>query len=313
MIMPITNKNPIVLFGKTKFRWVFAMVCLVSLGISSCSKRQVIVPKLTPEPTNLRLVGKFVWFDLFTHDLKSAGHFYEELFGWSFYPGESGKKFLHTIHREGIPIGNAIQINPEKSKVRKARWLGYVSVEDVDRSTTVVEKNKGTVYMPPKDLPNRGRVAVVMDPQGAVFAMVTASGGDPPDPGIMENFWLGNELWTSHMDSALNFYQFLLGYEKKLVDVKSGGTYCLLVKDGQPRAGMVQIPWDDVKPNWVPYIAVEDVMAIADKAEQLGGTLLIEPYKKVREGMVAIISDPNGAVFGVQQLSGAASMGEESQ
>ncbi|MDH4204011.1 MAG: VOC family protein [Desulfobacteraceae bacterium] len=308
--MLITNKNSSALFSKTKFCWVFVMVFFMMMGVSACSKQQVVVPRLTPEPTNLRLVGKFVWFDLFTHDLQIASHFYEELFGWSFYPAESGRKLVNTIIREGIPIANAIQINRKKNKARKSKWLSYVSVEDVDRSTKLVEQNNGIIYMRPKELPNRGRVAVVKDPQGAVFAMITVLGGDPPDKGVMENLWMGSELWTSHMDSALKFYHLLVGYEQKLVDVKSDSKYCLLVKDGQPLAGMVKIPVDDVKPNWVPYIAVEDVMAISDKAKQLGGILLIEPDKRVREGMVAIISDPNGAVFGLQQLPGASSMGE---
>ncbi|MCJ7538157.1 MAG: VOC family protein [Desulfobacterales bacterium] len=311
--MTTTNKNSNALFSETKFCLVFVIVFLMVMGVSACSKRQAIAPKLTPEPTNLRFVGKFVWFDLFTHDLQSASHFYKELFGWSFYPAEAGGKFVKTIIREGVPIANAIQINRKKNKINESRWLGYISVENVDRSAKLVEQNNGTIYMRPKELPNRGRVAVVMDPQGAAFAIVTALGGDPPDQGIMENFWMGSELWTSRMDSALKFYRLLVGYEQKLVDVGTDSKYCLLVKDIQPRAGMVKILWDDVKPNWVPYIAVEDVMAIADKAKQLGGILLIEPDKKVREGMVAIISDPNGAVFGVQQLSGAASMGEESQ
>jgi predicted enzyme related to lactoylglutathione lyase len=308
--MTSTNKNSNALFSETKFCWVFVIVFLMVMGVSACSKRQAIAPKLTPEPTNLRFVGKFVWFDLFTHDLQTASHFYEELFGWSFYPAESGRKLVNTIIREGIPIANAIQINRKKNKVRKSKWLSYVSVEDVDRSTKLVEQNNGIIYMRPKELPNRGRVAVVKDPQGAVFAMITVLGGDPPDKGVMENFWMGSELWTSHMDSALKFYHLLVGYEQKLVDVKSDSKYCLLLQDGQPLAGMVKIPVDDVKPNWVPYIAVEDVMAISDKAKQLGGILLIEPDKRVREGMVAIISDPNGAVFGVQQLPGASSMGE---
>jgi len=311
--MPIANKNSSEVLGKAKICCAAVIVFLMVMGVSACSKQQVIVPRLTPEPTNLRFVGKFVWFDLFTNDLQTASHFYEELFGWSFYPVESGKKIVNTITREGVPIANAIQIHQGKNKVRKSRWLSYVSVEDVDRSAKLVEQNNGTIYRRPKELPNRGRVAVVKDPQGAVFAMVTVLGGDPPDKGMMENFWMGSELWTSHLDSALNFYHLLVGYEQKLVDVKSDSKYCLLVKDGQPLAGMVKIPGDDVKPNWVPYIAVEDVTAVADKAKQLGGILLIEPDKRVREAMVAIISDPNGAVFGVQQLSGLSSMGETSQ
>jgi predicted enzyme related to lactoylglutathione lyase len=311
--MPMANKKNNEGFGKAKICCAAVIVFLVVMGMSSCSKRQVIVPRVTQEPTNLRLVGKFVWFDLFTNDLQTASHFYEELFGWSFNPVESGKKIVNTITREGIPIANAIQINRKKNKVRKSRWLSYMSVEDVDRSTKLVEQHNGTIYRRPKELPNRGRVAVVKDPQGAVFAMVTVWGGDPPDKGMMENFWMGSELWTSHPDAALNFYHLLVGYEQQWVDVKSDSKYCLLIKDGQPRAGMVKIPGNDVKPNWVPYIAVEDVTAIADKAKQMGGILLIEPDKRVREGMVAIISDPNGAVFGVQQLSGPSSTGEASQ
>ena len=311
--MPISNKISSVSFIKAKFCWVFVIVFLMVIGVNACSKQQVIVPKLTSNPTNLRLVGKFVWFDLFTHDLKSASHFYEELFGWSFYPEKSGRKIVNTITREGIPIGNAIQINRKKNKLRKSRWLSYMSVENVDASVKLVEQNHGTVFMRPKELPNRGRVAVVKDPLGAVFAMVTVSGGDPPDKEIMENFWMGSELWTSNVDSAMDFYYLLVGYEKELVDVGAESKYHLLVKDGQPRAGMVKIPRDDIKPNWVPYIAVQDVMTVADKAEQLGGILLIEPDKEVREGMLAIISDPNGAVFAVQQLSGEAYMGEKPQ
>lgn len=311
--MWILNKSSRLSFIKAKFCWLSVIAFLMVIGVSACSKRQVIVPNLTQKPTNLRLVGKFVWFDLFTNDLKSASHFYEELFGWSFYPAESGRKIVNTITLKGAPIGNAIQIKQKKNKVRKSRWLSYMSVENVDASVKLVEQNLGTVYMHPKELPNRGRVAVVKDPQGAVFAMITASGGDPPDKGIMENFWMGSELWTSNVDSAMDFYHSLVGYEKELVDVGTGSKYCLLVKDGQLRAGMVKIPRDDIKPNWVPYIAVEDVMAVAQKAKQLGGILLIEPDKKVREGMLAIISDPTGAVFAVQQLSGTAPMGEKSQ
>ena len=311
--MPMANKKNNEGFGKAKICCAAVIVFLVVMGMSSCSKRQVIVPRVTQEPTNLRLVGKFVWFDLFTNDLKSASHFYEELFGWSFYPAESGRKRVNTITLEGIPIGNAIQIKQRKNKVRKSRWLSYMSVENVDASVKLVEQNHGTVFMRPKELPNRGRVAVVKDPQGAVFAMITASGGDPPDKGIMKNFWMGSELWTSNVDSAMDFYHSLVGYKKELVEVGTGSKYCLLVKDGQLRAGMVNIPRDDIKPNWVPYIAVEDVMAVAQKAKQLGGILLIEPDKKVREGMLAIISDPTGAVFAVQQLSDTAPMGEKSQ
>lgn len=310
--MLIINKNFEALFIKPKFFLLFIIVFFVGLGVSSCSKRQIVVPKVTPEPTNLRLVGKFVWFDLFTNDLKSVSHFYEELFGWSFYDVVSGEKSVKTIVRDGVPIANAINIIPQEHNMNESRWLSYMSVEDVDRASMLVEKNNGSIYMRPKDLSQRGRVAVVQDPEGALFAIVTTSGGDPPDQGPIENFWLGSELWTTDLDSALNFYSLLAGYEQQLVDVGVKSKYHLLVKNDWPRAGIVKILWDNVKPDWLPYITVKDVVAIAEKAEQLGGKLLVEPDKNVREGLVAIIEDPTGAVFAVQQLRDAASTGENS-
>ena len=306
--MLITHKNIDVFFSKTKFYLVFVIVFFVGLCVSACSKQQIIVPKVTPEPTNLRLTGKFVWFDLFTHDLQSASRFYEGLFGWSFYDTVSWEKSVKTIDRDGVPIANAVYIKPQESNVNESRWVSYISVEDVDQTLMLVEKNNGSIYMHPKDLPHRGRIAVVKDPNNALFAIVTTSDGDPPDQGYIENFWMGSELWTTNLDSALKFYSLLVGYEQQLVDVGADSKYHLLFKNDQPRAGIVKIPWWDVKPNWVPYIAVEDVIAITEKAKQLGGKLLIEPDKNVREGLVAIIADPSGAVFAIQQLQDAASV-----
>jgi len=143
---------------------VFA-VLLLGAGIGGCAKKQPTVPKITPEATHRHLVGKFVWFDLFTQDLESAGRFYQELFGWTFHDTASGGKIVKTIMRDGVPIANAVYVDPQKSKLAGSKWLSYMSVEDVDRAAMRVEQNKGSIYMKPKDLPDRGRVAVVLDPE----------------------------------------------------------------------------------------------------------------------------------------------------
>jgi len=287
-----------------KSKYLHLMVILIILGLlmHACSKGQIIVPKVTPEPTHLRLVGKFVWYDLFTNDLKSTSRFYEELFGWSFSDIASKEKQVKTIARNGVPIANAIYLDPQNRKTNESQWLSYISVEDVDHALMVTKKNNGTIYKQPKDLPNRGRVAIVKDPEGTLFAILTTSDGDPPDQGFIKNHWMGSELWSTNPDASLTFYRLLVGYEQRLVDVGAGLKYRFLVKNGQTRGGIVKIPWDDVKPNWLPYIAVEDVMAIVAKAEKLGGKVLVEPDKTIRAGLLAIIADPSGAVFAVQQI-----------
>lgn len=297
-------------FSTSKIYMVILALIVAGVTMAGCSKRQIIVPKVTENPSDLRLTGKFVWYDLFTHDLPAAGRFYHELFGWSFENTDSGVDNVKTIIKNRIPIGNAVHIDPLEDKVTASRWLSYMSVQDVDAATVIVEQNKGSMYMQPKDLPHRGRVAVVFDSEGAIFGIVTTLEGDPPDRDYVENIWISSELWTTDLDSALRFYGSLVGYEQQLVNVGMDTAYHLLVKDGTPRAGMVKIPWDDVKPNWIPYIAVADAEAMAENAVRAGGKLLVEPDPNVREGRLAIIADPSGAVFAIQELLETASGGE---
>ena len=307
--MVITHKKTRTFLFKIKAS-LFVLILFLGLVMPACSKEQIIVPRVTPRPTQLHLVGKFVWYDLFTNDLQSASRFYEGLFGWSFFDTTSKEKLVKTIALDGVPIANAIHIDSGKGNVNECLWLSYMSVEDVDRALMVAKKNNGTIYMQPKNLPNRGRVAIVKDPEAALFAIVTTSDGDPPDQGFVRNRWMGSELWTTNVEASLKYYHLLVGYEQRLVDVDAGPKYSFLVKNGQTRAGIVKIPWDDVKPNWLPYIAVEDVMAIVAKAEELGGKVLVEPDKAIREGRVAIIADPSGAVFAVQRLLDITTVGE---
>jgi predicted enzyme related to lactoylglutathione lyase len=295
------QRNRKALSSRSSVSAVFLVVLLVGLGVSACSK-QVVVPKVTPDPTQLELYGKFVWFDLFTDDLESASQFYQALFGWSFVDTTPETQIVKTILRDGIPIANAAYVSPEKRKSNEARWVGYMSVADVDRAARHIKQNGGSIYIKPKDLPERGRVAAVQDPEGALFAIVRASDGDPPDEGPIENHWLGSELWTTNPDGAREFYSSLVGYDEQLVDAGADSKYRLLVKDEQPRAGIVKIPWDGIDPDWVPYVAVSDTVAIVEKAVKLGARVLIEPDGTNRAGSTAIIADPSGAVFAVQQL-----------
>lgn len=277
-------------------------------GVVGCTGKKVILPRVSHEPTENRHVGKFIWFDLFTRDLPGACAFYGHLFGWSFEDTAPGDPEIKTIKYDGIAIGNAVQTKPEAGKTAVSRWLSSMSVADVDETVERVVKNGGSIRMPPKDIPHRGRLAWVDDPEGAPFAVLTASQGDPPDRPYMPSCWMGSELWTHHVEGALKFYGHLVGYQPETRKVGGALSYLLLFKDDQPRGGMVKIPWKDVKPNWVPYIGIRDIEAIVEKAEKLGGKVLV-PLDPDREDDVTILADPSGAVFGVQQLKVIANRG----
>jgi predicted enzyme related to lactoylglutathione lyase len=293
-----------------KFRLSLPFLLLITVAVSGCANKEVIVPSLAPEPTGEQLAGKFVWYDLFTQDLQSTSTFYQELFGWTFTDTASSNTRVKTIKRDGVPIANAVEIDPLKKNSNESVWLGYISVPDVDKAAELVKLHNGTLYEKPKDLPNRGRIAIVIDGEGAIFGLVHSPEGDPPDSDDIRNSFIGSELWTTDLNRAITFYGALAGYELNIVDVGQDGKYHFLQCDNIPRAGVVKIPWDDVKPNWIPYIAVKDITETIDKAEALGGRVLIKPPKEIRDNPLAIIADPAGAVFGIQQIRDSEKTGD---
>jgi predicted enzyme related to lactoylglutathione lyase len=283
-------------------RQYLILFLFIGLSASGCAKKEIIVPSLTPEPSQQQFTGKFVWYDLFTYDMHATSKFYQELFGWTFEDTLAGDIRIKTINRDNVSIANVIEINPNKKNRRESIWLGYISIPDVDNAVELVKQLGGTIYKKPKDLANRGRIAIVTDSQGAIFGLVHSPDGDPPDPEDIQNSFIGSELWAIDINQAMTFYTSLAGYEINIVDVGPDQKYHLLERDNIPRAGVAKIQWDDVKPNWIPYVAIEDVRETIKKVEALGGKVLIKPPEETLKNPVAIVADPSGAVFGLQQI-----------
>ena len=283
-------------------RHCLVLFLFITLAAGGCARKEIIVPSLTPEPTREQHTGKFVWYDLFTHDMQVTSTFYQELFGWTFTDTASSNTQVKTINRDGVPIANAVEIDPLEKNNNESAWLGYVSVPDVDKAAEVVKLHKGTIYKEPSDLPNRGRIAIAIDGQGAIFGLVNSPSGDPSDQADRQNKFIGSELWTIDLDKAIALYTAVAGYELDVIEVGAGIKYHLLTRDSMPRAGVVNITWDKDKPNWIPYIAVKDVLQIIAQVEKLGGRLLIKSSEDTRDNPLAIIADPSGAVFGIQQI-----------
>jgi hypothetical protein len=130
--------------------------------------------------------------------------------------------------------------------------------------------------------------------------VVQSSHGDPADRKADINEWLWNEVWTDDIPAAVAFYQTVGGYrlaEKTVGDIQ----YRYLERDGQPRVGLLDKPSPQIGNTWVAYIRVADVDAAVSKAKALGGNVLMAPTAAVRNGTVAVIADPSGAGFVVQE------------
>jgi predicted enzyme related to lactoylglutathione lyase len=174
-------------------------------------------------------------------------------------------------------------------------------VPDVDKAVGMIEAKNGIVYREPFELPERGRVAVVADPQGAAIVFIKSQSGDPADQDQNTNNWLWTELFASEVEEAANFYSQLVGYTVDEFDTGLKIPCYVLKKDDALRGGLLKLPWEGVKPNWLPYVLVDDAGKIAGKVQSLGGKVLIAPDKAIRKGSVALIQDPTGAVLAIQK------------
>ena len=102
-------------------------------------------------------------------------------------------------------------LSPDARK--RPAWLGFMSVRDVDATEGAALQDGAKILFGPRDFPGRGREAVFTDPQGAVFAVLASSSGDPPDVLAAPGDWIWSALITSNPDTDAAFYQKLFDYD----------------------------------------------------------------------------------------------------
>ncbi len=246
------------------------------------------------------LPGKFVWHDLLTEDLPGVKKFYGELFGWTFVATEYPRYTL--IESGGQPIGGIVDVSARKTDINESQWISLLSVVDVDAAVKATREAGGTVHLSPKDIPGRGRLAVVSDPQGALVGYVRATGGDPPDKDPQYGDWMWTELWTADLKQASGFYSDLVSYEVDDTTILDETEYTYFRRGETPRAGIIVNPHEEgVRAHWLPYIRVADPVAAAARVEALGGKIIVPADQGTREGSVAVVLDPSGAAVALQK------------
>lgn len=246
------------------------------------------------------LPGKFVWFELVARDPKRAQAFYGEVFGWKVQPFPMGPATYEMIWAGDTPdtmIGGYAAPSTDR---QPSHWLSYVSVTDVDAAARVAGTSGGKVVAPPRELPGVGRSARIADPQGAELSLFRNSTGDPPDGPAPVGRFFWNELHTTDPDTALAFYEKVVGYSHRSADMGGGGTYHLLSASGTDRAG-VTAQDAGVAPHWLPYVHVEDVDATLARARRLGATLSVDPADIPGIGRFGVLVDPVGASLAVMK------------
>lgn len=248
-------------------------------------------------------LGRFIWHELMTTDPAAARRFYPTFMGWGTSEWQDGR---YTMWMNGdVPVGGVMEL-PEEVKAAQVppHWLTYVSTPDCDATAAEAARLGGAIYKAPWDLPSVGRIAVLADPHGAVFCLYTPlqpdpTLDDPPAPG--QYSW--HELMTTDPAAAIQFYTTLLGWEPMgEFDMGRDGIYHLLGYGGSPRVGLMTKPAEVPVCHWLPYARVADADTAYTTAIAHGATQLVGPMEVPGGDRVALMIDPQGAVFAVHAL-----------
>ena len=121
------------------------------------------------------------WVELYTTDAAAAKAFYDSVFSWRSEDMPMGEGMNYTVvsppaSGEDGPHGGIMQLGPENLAAGStSEWHPYFEVTDCDATFAAATQHGATVLFAPMDAPDIGRMAMLLDPSGAPFAVITSA------------------------------------------------------------------------------------------------------------------------------------------
>ena len=203
--------------------WVVVGTLAAVAAVTACASGKAATAPAAAVPAPNDTVGRFVWHDLVTHDVAASQKFYAALLGWEFeQTTRSGRPYV-VARSSGQLTGGIVE--REGAASGPGTWLSYLSVADLDRAVGQVTSAGGKVLLAPTAVGDYGRVAVVLDPQGAPLGLAGVTGtlpAEPAQPPLNRFFWM--EHLAKDGPAALTFYKGLAGYGAASPRASTGST-----------------------------------------------------------------------------------------
>ncbi len=252
------------------------------------------------------LQGSWIWYELMTADPAAAKAFYEPIMGWTLSPGsqETGGYGFITAPDQAMVAGVLALTDDMTAHGARPCWVGYVGVDDCDSAVAAIETAGGKVLMPPNDVPMAGRIAMVADPGGAQFYVITPT----PPPGGGENTafqaennrghcgW--NELLAGDASREVGFYTGLFGWSlPEPMDMGAMGQYQFIAHDGVTVGAIMPTMPQSPIPLWNHYFWVPSVAVVLPLIEAGGGQIINGPMEVPGGSWIVQAIDPQGAFF----------------
>jgi predicted enzyme related to lactoylglutathione lyase len=248
------------------------------------------------------------WVDVQTTDPAAAKQFYGALFGWTWndQPIPDSDAVYSMAQIRGLDVA-AVSSLPDDMKQMGVppHWNSYVTVDDVDAFAEKAAGAGGMVMAPPFDVMDAGRMSVIADPTGAVFMAWQAKNSIGAQLVNEHGTLSWTELMSPDVGKAAEFYAKVFGWGSETHQMETM-EYTEFKLDGNSIAGGMKPPMPGMPPVWGVYFAVDDCDATVAKAKELGGAVMQGPMD-IPAGRMAVIADPQGAMFMVITLAEPAS------
>nr|BFE65647.1 VOC family protein [Dactylosporangium thailandense] len=247
--------------------------------------------------------GEPCWADVVAADVPAAQHFYSSVFGWEY--ADTGAEFGNYVMctKDGRIVAGMSPPMPGSEQL-PAAWSLYLMSHDLAETSRRIEEHGGKMLVAPMDIPENGRMLFAMDPSGAAFGAW--------EPGRHTGSQLFDETgalcWaevTTREPTVTDFfYHGLFGYRQtRIAGTTDAGEESFdysswSLGDADPVAGRLTMDseWDGVQAHWSVYFATDDTDAAAERVVAAGGRVQHGPFDSPH-GRLAVIEDPNGAVF----------------
>lgn len=249
------------------------------------------------------------WVDTWQSDPQTAVGFYGALFGWRFdeprpMPGGLEGQYL-IARRDGLAVAG---IGQAPSSLTAAVWSTHICVDSIEETIARIVSAQGAVLVGPLEAGPDGRQALLADADGVAFCIWQP--GDRAGAQLVNEpgAWAMSALHTPNRERAEAFYTTVFGWT---LQAEPQAPFALWRLPGHvggendqsmPRdvvAAMTTIePNGQIPPHWAVNFKVEHVDTVAERAAELGGTLVMAPM--TTPGFRnAVIADPGGGVIAV--------------
>jgi len=257
-----------------------------------------------------KLQGNWIWYELMTRDDAAAKAFYEAVVGWRIELGAmQPMNYGHIVNADGGATGGILPLTADMTAGgARPAWVGYIGVDDCDAAIREIEAKGGKVLMPATDLEHVGRIAMVADPDGVPFYVMTpmmpaggannGGGGSTAFDRELPGRCAWNELQAGNQQRALDFYTSLFGWTlPEPMDMGPMGKYQFInhedVMIGAIMPKMPEAPF----PMWQYYFRVADIDVAAEATRANGGQVYHGPMQVPGGDWIINAGDPQGVIF----------------